>query len=707
MITYRIADISIGKSNLDSAYEFEFNGIHFEVQRFGSNFSSMYMKELIRQMRNQVDALAISGLPPVMRIRGKSYVHRQYLEIMGQATSVPLCDGGRLRELATVNAMADHIQSKKINPEEGIFFPVALYNLEVAYSLLENYREHLRYGDFYAALGIPKVVKPSPFVASFAQLALHFANMRDIADQTPEALNPIKRRTLAKSLNGLQDIRYVFGEMSILSLYGDALEFIRGKDVIVTFEQPSLTPHFMRHSPRSIISLFPEKLQLSPYINYSVLDAVLRLTHKKTAPLSLEAWSVLLSESFPIKKETKRFIIGSRPAIQSRVTSQVARAKKLVQNRPAPDFAFVVHALSQEDLFRVPGIRWMENLPTAVKDQFEKLAARGQGFTYGTIQNIISKKNNREINGIIYGLTSTPRMMKSEDPEVTYDKIERLCHHAAGLGAKIMGLGAYTKVVGDSGATINRNSPIPVTTGNSLSASATLWAVYDIAKQMRLLTIDPNSGQMKGIATVIGATGSIGKVSAKLLSMVVEKLIIVAPRMNRLEELKAELKLMSPNCQVIATTQANDWASQTDILVTATSSLDQKVVDVDRLKPGCIVCDCSRPLDFSTEDALKRPDILIIESGEVILPGPVKLTCDIGLPDNAVYACLGETAVLALEGMYEPFTLGRDIDYQKVKQIYKLSIEHGIKLAAIRGHMGIITPREIELTRELALAARR
>ena len=40
------------------------------------------------------------------------------------------------------------------------------------------------------------------------------------------------------------------------------------------------------------------------------------------------------------------------------------------------------------------------------------------------------------------------------------------------LGAQIMGLGAFTKVVGDAGVTVARRASLPITTGNSYSASA-------------------------------------------------------------------------------------------------------------------------------------------------------------------------------------------------------------------------------------------
>ncbi|MEX1100245.1 MAG: hypothetical protein WEB87_07455, partial [Bacteriovoracaceae bacterium] len=112
--------------------------------------------------------------------------------------------------------------------------------------------------------------------------------------------------------------------------------------------------------------------------------------------------------------------------------------------------------------------------------------------------------------------------------------------------------------------------------------------------------------------------------------------------------------------------------------------------------------DVSRPFDIQEEDAAKRPDVLVIASGEVELPGDVKLTCDIGLEGQVVYACLAETAILALEGRFESFSLSRDISYKKVIEIDRLARKHGVKLSAIMGHQHEITEEEINLARKKA-----
>jgi hypothetical protein len=79
---------------------------------------------------------------------------------------------------------------------------------------------------------------------------------------------------------------------------------------------------------------------------------------------------------------------------------------------------------------------------------------------------------------------------------------------------------------------------------------------------------------------------------------------------------------------------------------------------------------------------------------------------NIGLPKNVAYACLAETIVLALEGKFENFTVGRNIEWEKVREIYRLGRKHGMELAAISGVNGVFSEADIRRVRELALAAR-
>jgi len=76
---------------------------------------------------------------------------------------------------------------------------------------------------------------------------------------------------------------------------------------------------------------------------------------------------------------------------------------------------------------------------------------------------------------------------------------------------------------------------------------------------------------------------------------------------------------------------------------------------------------------------------------------------DIGLPPGVAYAGLAETIILALEGRFEVFTVGTSPQWDKVREIYKLGLKHGMKLAAISGVNGIYSDEDIARVRAYAL----
>lgn len=708
MATHRIAELSFGSSRWNYSSKFLVDQRTFEVQRIGVEYSVESLKLMIQRLRSQVDAIAVTSFPTEIRFRDRVYTHRQALDVMSTPVSIPLCSGERLRELAEVDGIVRLTREGVIEPRDGIFFPVGLLHMEALSTVHEKFGARIGFGDLYAGLGLPIIARPWPLLLELTKLGIAVSQFRDMGNLAPRASNVKREPVLATLTRELGAYRYVFGDPYLIHLFARDTDVLRGREIISTSSDPRVLQELSRLGVAKVHRLLPSRFESwDSKLSHSTIDAILRISKGKTASLSLEEWQEILESETEVTQETKRYVTVARPSIQTRLAKSRILASHRKEAALRPDFAFVVHSLSFRDLTRVPGFQVARKLPKSFQPHIENAVAKLPGVVYGSMTGIVSKKTGKEINGILYGLFATPRVMREESPEITYQKIERLCHHAADHGARIIGLGAYTKIVGDAGATINRMSPIPVTTGNSLSASATLWAVHEAVKKMNLLEVDKKTGLVKGTVTVIGATGSIGKVSAKLLSLVFERVCLVAPRMERLEELSAEIATLNPKVEVRLATDANFFASHTDVLVTATSAFDQKVIDVMLLKPGCVVCDCSRPLDFTVEDVIRRPDVLFIESGEVVLPGARnQLNCDIGLPENVVYACLGETALLAMEERYESFTLGRDLDWQKVKEIYRLAVQHGVQLAMIRGPTGVISDKEIQLCSELALRAR-
>ena len=366
-------------------------------------------------------------------------------------------------------------------------------------------------------------------------------------------------------------------------------------------------------------------------------------------------------------------------------------------------FAFVIHPLSQEYIrkgFPIPSAT-----PQFVMDKVEQLAAYLPPMVYCKMDNIVSP-TGAEAEGWLISVGGTPKEMLARSPEFTYRRLLQAARMAEKMGAQIMGLGAFTKVVGDAGVTVARRSRLPITTGNSYSASGALWAASDAMRRMNLVTRDKKTGKVAAKAMVIGASGSIGSVSARLLAMAFDEVYLAGRTLDKLEELKASILAETPDAKVFTSIDYDNLLADMDMIVTSTSGAGKSILNIMKVKPGCVITDVARPLDLPASDVAKRPDVLVIESGEIELPTKVHGMKSIGLPPNVIYACLAETIVLALEGRFEVFTVGRDTEWEKVKEIYKLGLKHGMKLSAISGVNGVFSDEAIAKVVTLAKKAR-
>jgi hypothetical protein len=201
---------------------------------------------------------------------------------------------------------------------------------------------------------------------------------------------------------------------------------------------------------------------------------------------------------------------------------------------------------------------------------------------------------------------------------------------------------------------------------------------------------------------IIGATGSIGSVCSRLLAQAIHDVVLVSIEPERLIELKRTIKKETPKAKIIIATHSREHIGSCDLVVTTTSAFGQRVIDITRCKPGAVICDVARPPDVNRAEAALRPDVLVIESGEVLIPGDINFGYDIGLPPKTSYACLAETALLAMEGRFENFTLGRNLTIEKVKEIYRLFKKHQFTIAPLRSFGEVVTEEMFAEKRSLA-----
>ncbi len=309
------------------------------------------------------------------------------------------------------------------------------------------------------------------------------------------------------------------------------------------------------------------------------------------------------------------------------------------------------------------------------------------------ITGIVSQATGKEIKGWFVACPLTPRRMLELPEWVVYRKIIQTGRLAERLGANIVGLGAFTSVVGDGGVTIARSLRVPVTTGDSYTVAIAVEAVLEAA---RLLEIRPE----QATAAVVGATGAIGRVVAELLAERVGEVYLIGRRLRALEVERERLRDAGATAALRVSTDMHDLR-HAHLVVTVSSALDT-IIEPQHLRSGSVVCDVARPRDVSAQVAAARDDVLIIDGGMVEVPGPVDFHFDFGFPPRHAYACMAETMILALEGRFENYTVGKHITRQQVEEIARLAHKHGFRLSGFRSFERPVTMEQIERVRNRA-----
>lgn len=353
------------------------------------------------------------------------------------------------------------------------------------------------------------------------------------------------------------------------------------------------------------------------------------------------------------------------------------------------NFAFIIHPIDpRRDVQRkYPLLGTL--LPEAFIDFF---SGHWPPVYISHITGIRSAATGKEIEGWFVACPYTPRRMVTLPEAQVYRKIVQTGRLAERLGAQLLGLGAFTSVVGDAGVTISRELTIPVTTGDSYTVAVAVDAIKQAA---RCMDIDLRNAT----AAIVGATGAIGSVCAELLAADVPRMLLLTHRRpERLERVKSRVEAAGAQAIIAADTSA---LRQADLVIAVTSAL-RAILAPGHLKPGCIVCDVARPRNVSRAVVEQRDDVLVIEGGMVEVPGCVDFHFDFGFPPRMAYACMAETMTLALEGRHECFTLGKEIAIERVREIAALAERHGFRLGGFRSFDHAVSDEQIERIRDNA-----
>jgi len=672
----KVVTVTLGSSKQDFEFETQFLGQKFHVQRLGADDDTGKAWELMRRQQATADAIALGDLGDHYQVGLRTVINKETKRLLNVVTRVPATSGATLRRLLQVRAV------RQVQKELGnyfnnniVLFLSGMRNYDMAQAF-SDYTKNLVFADAVLQTGAPAML------SSLEQLELFAKGSRWVLPNKPReileaSLSGIKRRKLMSEVEKAHVVVGTYAEIKAVGSVGN----LNGKTLITSAVDDERLAFFKRCKVNLVIDVSPKLFD--QVVGVHTLEAmILAALERPPEEVSDDDFTEILDEL----------------KIQPRLLHPTGKFRNIRR------FAFVIHPLSQD--FIRKGFPIPKATPKFVMDRVETLAAHMPPMVYCKMENIISP-TGAEAEGWLISVGGTPKEMLARSPEFTYRRLLHAAKIAEGLGAQIMGLGAFTKVVGDAGITVARRASLPITTGNSYSASGALWAAADAMRRMGLVQIKKGDKKVPAKTMVIGATGSIGSVSARLLAMAFDEVVIAARDLKKLEELKKSILKDTPDAKVTCSNDYDDLLADMDMIVTSTSGAGKKILDITKVKPGCVITDVARPLDLPPEEVAKRPDVLVIESGEIELPTKVRGMKSIGLPPNVIYACLAETIVLALEGRFEVFTIGRDTEWEKVKEIYKLGLKHGMKLSAISGVNGVFSDADIAKVKALALKARK
>ncbi len=675
----KIVSISLGSPDYDYEFVEELLGKRYHIRRIGTGGDVRLARKLVREHDGQVDAIGLAGMSVMFHVADKVYRHKQTLKVAHAARYTPVVGGRGLKRILDRWAVRDlAAREPGVFRRKNVFFLSGVANWDV-YSVVREFTENVSFGDAILHFGVPKVIHSERSFRRYVRGAMPMLTRRPYVTFFPRGKTGEELQNVLLS-KPFQKADVIVGDLSLVLHYGP--EDLRGKTVVTdTIDEDRLS--LLRERGVDMVCTTTPEVFPGHRADLNVIQAVF-IAHLGKPPEQIgdDDYLSLIRQ------------LEARPRVIYAQGRAVRRRK----------FAYLYCPDTQRDLLRSPALQWTRGLPESVRDTVEGAASLAPPMYYGTVHGIHSPSGD-EAEGVILLLPTTADKLEEQPVELVERRVRQAAKLARRLGAEILGLGTFTSTLGEAGRKVASEETIPITSGHSMTISATLWACRQACIGMGMPFY--SSVLIDAKCLVFGAESPAGKVVAEIASLAFRRVVLTGEEPDRLLAFTRTLESKYPDVKYDVSISTRDQLEDADIVVTGVNPEWTRPFDISRLKRGAVVCDCARPTTFSRQDAAARPDVLFLGSGELELPGPVDIGVDLGLPPKVAFACMAEAALLTLENRFECYTMAFDVRFESVKEIYKLALTHGLRLATMRGPSGVITDTEIALVRERAERARK
>lgn len=486
------------------------------------------------------------------------------------------------------------------------------------------------------------------------------------------------------------------------------------------------------------------QIRLAPYLNNSMtlrLEPALTIEYAAIDRVLKAIEDICQIMFYQDYAKLYRYLIGDKD-MPYQITDYRAQHRKTRFSQlksgetPRHKFAFIIHYPGPEDVIL--------NNPSfdsyTREELFSFMEWESRSSEPGIVCHMPAIRSDTGVvaEGWLIGVPFGGREIMGPSRQEAIKAIQGAVDMGRDLGAKIIGLGALTSVVTRGGRSV-LGRDVAITSGNSFT---TLMAMEALAKGAAQMKLDVKQAH----GAVVGATGSIGRACAVMLSEQIANITLlgnpshVKSSMNRLNSLVTDLlnrgwqscregglgglagwlrnALQTALDKPLATAHEfrnrllsgqpishqifQEWCGLLGLacplqisldaeaalpqchMVVAASSSPEHLIFPHHLRPGAVVCDVARPADVAPETIKSRRDVLVLEGGLVQLPDQIAFGANLGYRDGVTLACLSETVLLALEGDYRDYSIGNILDLSTIDYLRRLADKHGFSLAGLK-----------------------
>lgn len=473
--------------------------------------------------------------------------------------------------------------------------------------------------------------------------------------------------------------------------YPDVIEEVRGRGLMVGVQLKN-----QDDSPSYALRLISNQR----YLSYLAAAYLLNVHHIRVAPTLSQPFTIRIEPSALIAEQELGRFVGALEVFCEAVRLldiihltgfQIGRHSESVVDysgprpfkrepaRTANRVAFLAHLVLPEHI-----ALWDPSLGAIPRGDIDrymtKLLRPLEPAIFDQIHVQSQTGSVVHLNWIDLYLTSEQIVRAGRDGDAAWirDQIEGAVTVAREAGCNVVGLGGFTSILTGNGLRVRTNS-IGLTTGNALTIGMGILALQKAAREKG---IELHSARL----AVVGATGNIGRTYAVMMAPYVSELVLIVRTANesKVESLVAEVRKAAPNVSVRVSESIDDLR-ECPLIVAASSSTGALIYPEHLAAGPVVICDISLPADVDESVHQERPDVMVINGGIVQLPPGNEQFCigGLALKPGHVYACIGETLLMGLEGMSSHGSYGSVTPLQ-VSQALELAERHGFVLGGIK-----------------------